>query len=50
MALADVVTTQDLDDSMSRLAKLIADQPLPDGAAGDHPAPPNGQLPREGST
>ncbi len=51
LALADVVTTQDLDDSMSRLAKLIADQPLPDGAAAaDHPAPPNGQVPREGST
>ena len=31
LALADVVTTQDLEDSLSRLAKLIADQPLPDG-------------------
>ena len=30
LALADVVTTGDLEDSLSRLAKLIADQPLPD--------------------
>jgi uncharacterized membrane protein len=29
LALADVVTTQDLEDSVARLAKLIADQPLP---------------------
>ena len=29
LALADVVTTQDLEDSLSRLAKLIADQPFP---------------------
>jgi len=29
LALADVVTTRDLEDSLSRLAKLIADQPLP---------------------
>jgi uncharacterized membrane protein len=29
LALADVVTTKDLEDSLSRLAKLIADQPLP---------------------
>jgi uncharacterized membrane protein len=51
LALADVVTTQDLEDSLSRLAKLMADQPLPDGAdAADRPAPANGQLPREGST
>jgi uncharacterized membrane protein len=33
LALADVVTTRDLDDSLSRLAKLVADQPLPDRAA-----------------
>ena len=26
-----MVTTQDLEDSLSRLAKLIVDQPLPDG-------------------
>ena len=31
LALADMVTTQDLEDSLSRLAKVIADQPLPDG-------------------
>src|ERR1700689_3198740 len=30
LALADVVTTKDLEDSLSRLAKLISDQPLPD--------------------
>jgi len=31
LALADMVTTQDLEDSLSRLAKLIVNQPLPDG-------------------
>jgi uncharacterized membrane protein len=31
LALADVVTTRDLEDSLSRLAKLIADQPFPAG-------------------
>jgi uncharacterized membrane protein len=30
LALEDVVTTRDLEDSLSRLAKLIADQPLPE--------------------
>ena len=43
LALADMVTTQDLEDSMSRLAKLVADQrprtgseplPAPDGPSG----------------
>jgi uncharacterized membrane protein len=29
LALADVVTASDLEDSMTRLAKLIADRPLP---------------------
>jgi uncharacterized membrane protein len=29
LALSDVVTTQDLEESLARLAKLIADQPLP---------------------
>jgi uncharacterized membrane protein len=29
LALSDVVTTHDLEDSLTRLAKLIADQPLP---------------------
>jgi uncharacterized membrane protein len=32
LALADVVTTRDLDDSVSRLAKLVADRPLGDGS------------------
>lgn len=32
LALADVVTTRDLEDSLSRLAKLVADRPLPDGS------------------
>ena len=31
LALADMVTTQDLEDSLSRLVKVIADQPFPDG-------------------
>ena len=31
LALADVVTTHDLEDSLSQLAKLIADRPRPDG-------------------
>ena len=30
LALADVVTAADLEDSMTRLAKLVADQPLPE--------------------
>jgi uncharacterized membrane protein len=29
LALADVVTTHDLEDSLDRLAKLISDRPLP---------------------
>src|SRR5579862_7150757 len=33
LALSDVVTTQDLEDSLARLAKLIVDQPLPDAPA-----------------
>jgi uncharacterized membrane protein len=32
LALADVVTTRDLEDSLSRLTKLVADRPLPNGA------------------
>jgi len=31
LALADVVTTRDLEDSLSELARLIAVQPVPDG-------------------
>jgi uncharacterized membrane protein len=38
LALADVVTTQDLEDSMSRLEKLIVDQP-PGTGPEPHPAP-----------
>jgi hypothetical protein len=42
LALADVVTTQDLEDSLAKLAKLIADQspqvsrelPLPGSGSG----------------
>jgi uncharacterized membrane protein len=29
LALSDVVTTQDLEDSLARLAKVVSDQPLP---------------------
>src|SRR5271170_7247568 len=36
LALADVVTTQDLEDRFERLEKLIAERPLP---AAPHPAP-----------
>jgi uncharacterized membrane protein len=32
LALSDVVTTHDLEDSLTRLAKLVADQPLPSKA------------------
>ena len=42
-ALADVVTTHDLEDSLSRLAKLIADQPLPERP--DPSPPPGGEQP-----
>ncbi len=48
LALSDVVTTQDLEDSLTRLAKLIADRPLPD--ATDSLASPDGQSPLPGST
>jgi uncharacterized membrane protein len=44
IALADVVTTRDLEDSLSRLAKLIADQPLPERS--DHlTSPEDDRLP-----
>jgi uncharacterized membrane protein len=43
IALADVVTTRDLEDSLSRLAKLIADQPLPERS--DHLTSPEGDQP-----
>src|SRR5215471_11506201 len=32
LAMADVVTAQDLEDTLSRLAKLLADRQAPDGA------------------
>ena len=48
LALSDVVTTQDLDDSLTRLAKLIADRPLPE--ATDSLASPDDQSPLPGST
>jgi uncharacterized membrane protein len=44
LALADVVTTQDLEDSLTRLAKLMADQPSPDRAG--VPGLPGRRLPR----
>ena len=47
LALADVVTTQDLEDSLTRLAKLIADRPLPDGPG--PPVSPDGRLPHDGA-
>ena len=45
LALADVVTAQDLEDSLSQLGKLITAQPSPDARAPlTSPAP---ELPRE---
>jgi uncharacterized membrane protein len=41
LALSDVVTTHDLEDSLTRLAKLIADQPLPSNSG--LPAAPHEQ-------
>ena len=41
LALSDVVTTQDLEDSLGRLARLISDQPLP--SASSPPAAPDEQ-------
>ena len=52
LALADMVTMQDLEDSLSRLAKLIAGQPLPDGRGPltpsdrELPHPPRLRIPR----
>jgi len=46
LALADVVTTEDLEDSLARLAKMITGEPLPDGhgalASADGQRPPPG--------
>src|SRR5580704_8065993 len=39
LALSDVVTTQDLEDSLARLVKLIADQPPSGQPAPDQPDP-----------
>ena len=36
LAMADVVTTQDLEDSLSRLAKLLADRQSADGEKPEH--------------
>ncbi len=47
LALADVVTTQDLERSLSRLAKLVAGRPLP--SPPDSSVTPNGQSGAEGS-
>jgi uncharacterized membrane protein len=41
LALADVVTTQDLEDSLSRLAKVIVGQPAGNGA--ELPGSPDGR-------
>jgi len=46
LALADVVTTQDLEDSLSRLTNLIVDQPFPDGRGPLTPL--DRELPRRG--
>jgi uncharacterized membrane protein len=36
LSLADMVTTQDLDESLTKLAKLIADQTHPNGSSSAH--------------
>jgi uncharacterized membrane protein len=47
LALADVVTTEDLDDSLARMAKLITDaRPQPDLPAPDSPAPESPAQPQ----
>jgi len=46
LALADVVTTQDLEDSLTRLAKLMADQSVPNGSGGT----PRSLVPSESLT
>jgi uncharacterized membrane protein len=42
LALSDVVTTQDLEDSLARLASLIADRPLPNRS--ELPPAPDGVV------
>ena len=55
LALADVVTTQDLEDSLARLAKMITGQPLPDehgalaSADGQRSLPGSGGQPDQDS-
>jgi hypothetical protein len=49
LALADVVTTEDLDDSLTRMAKLITDaRPLPEPPSLETPSPdpPRPESPR----
>jgi uncharacterized membrane protein len=47
LALADVVTTEDLDDSLARMAKLISDgRPLPDPLPAESPSPESLAAPR----
>jgi len=48
LALADVVTTQDLENSLTRLARLMAGRPLP--AASGSLLSPDGQSPPAGAT
>jgi uncharacterized membrane protein len=48
LGLADVVTTQDLERSLSRLAKLIVDQPFP--ASSETGVTPNGRSGGHGTT
>jgi uncharacterized membrane protein len=50
LAMADVVTAQDLEDSLSRLAKLLADRQSPNGEKSEPPATqrrPGGPGPRD---
>ncbi len=47
LGLADVVTTQDLERSLSRLARLMTDQPLP--GSSEASVPPNGQSGAQGT-
>ena len=47
LALADVVTTEDLDDSLTRMARLITDaRPLPEAPSPEAPSPESLAAPR----
>jgi uncharacterized membrane protein len=46
LALADVVTTRDLEDSLSRLTKLVSERPLADESSPGGGAPEVSELPR----